>query len=337
MLGTNAQRGLGLIYGGRVLAGIGVGGASNLSPIYCSEIAPPAIRGRLVGLYEMAWQIGGLVGFWINYGVSETMAPSHTQWLIPFAVQLIPAGMLLAGAFLIKESPRWLFSRGKREQGIKNLCWIRNLPEDHIYMQEEIYAIDTAIEQQKATIGMSFWGPFKAVLSNRRVTYRFLLGGSLFLWQNATGINAINYYSPTVFKSIGIQGTNTSLLTTGIFGVIKTTITFVWLFYLIDNFGRRALLMYGAIAGSICMWYIGGYIAVSDPASAPAGASLSSGGISAMVFFYLWTAVYTPSWNGTPWVLNSEIFDQSVRTLAQAFAAANNWFWVSFFPCSYDP
>ena len=63
MLGANAERGLGLIYGGRVLAGIGVGAASNLSPIFCSEISPPAIRGRLVGLYEMGWQIGGLVGF----------------------------------------------------------------------------------------------------------------------------------------------------------------------------------------------------------------------------------------------------------------------------------
>ena len=66
MCGANGTRGLGLIYGGRVLAGIGVGGASNLSPIYVSEIAPPAIRGRLVGLYELCWQIGGLVGFWIN-------------------------------------------------------------------------------------------------------------------------------------------------------------------------------------------------------------------------------------------------------------------------------
>jgi MFS family permease len=66
MLGANGQRGLGLIYGGRVLAGIGVGGASNLTPIYIAELAPPAIRGRLVGLYEMGWQIGGLVGFWIN-------------------------------------------------------------------------------------------------------------------------------------------------------------------------------------------------------------------------------------------------------------------------------
>lgn len=128
------------------------------------------------------------------------------------------------------------------------------------------------------------------------------------------------------FRSIGITGTNTSLLTTGIFGVIKTIITLFWLFFLIDRLGRRALLMYGGVAGSICMWYIGGYIAVAQPAKNPT-ATLSSGGTSAMVFFYLWTAVYTPSWNGTPWVLNSEMFNQNVRTLAQAFAAANNWFW----------
>jgi len=326
MLGANGARGLGLIYGGRVLAGMGVGGASNLSPIYCSEVAPPAIRGRLVGLYEMAWQIGGLVGFWINYGVSETMAPSHEQWIIPFAIQLVPAGLLFVGALVIRESPRWLFSRGRRDEGIKNLCWLRKLPADHIYMQEEIFAIDNALEYQRSTVGLGFWQPFKAVINDRKTTYRFLLGGSLFLWQNATGINAINYYSPTVFKSIGITGTNTSLLTTGIFGVIKTIVTLFWLFFLIDKLGRRALLMYGAVAGSVCMWYIGGYIAVAKPAEHPT-ANISNGGISAMAFFYLWTICYTPSWNGTPWVLNSEMFSQNVRTLAQAFAAANNWFW----------
>lgn len=66
MMGANGSRGLGLIYGGRVLAGLGVGGASNLAPIYISEISPPAIRGRLVCMFELGWQIGGLVGFWIN-------------------------------------------------------------------------------------------------------------------------------------------------------------------------------------------------------------------------------------------------------------------------------
>lgn len=66
MLGANGERGLTLIYVGRVFAGIGVGGASNLAPIYISEISPPAIRGRLVCMFELGWQVGGLVGFWIN-------------------------------------------------------------------------------------------------------------------------------------------------------------------------------------------------------------------------------------------------------------------------------
>lgn len=77
MLGANGQRGLGLIYGGRVLAGIGVGGASNLTPIYISELSPPAIRGRLVGLYELGWQLGGVVGFWIN--VSNSTSRTEIQ------------------------------------------------------------------------------------------------------------------------------------------------------------------------------------------------------------------------------------------------------------------
>ncbi|KAH8807517.1 general substrate transporter [Xylogone sp. PMI_703] len=328
MLGANGSRGLGLIYGGRVLAGFGIGGASNLTPIYISELAPPAIRGGLVGLYELGWQLGGLVGFWINYGVSTNLKPSHEQWIIPFAVQLIPAGMMFVFLFLVRESPRWLMSKGRREEGIRNLCWIRHLEPTDIYMMEEISAIDTAIEEQSSTVGLGFWQPFKSFGRDRKVMWRVFLGTSLFMWQNASGINAINYYSPTVFASIGVQGTNTSLLTTGIFGVIKTVFTLIWLFFLIDRLGRRNLLMYGAVGGSLCLWYVGAYIKVADPVNHPtANGKLSSGGISAMFFFYLWTAFYSPSWNGTPWVYNSEMFPQNMRTLGQACAAGSNWFW----------
>lgn len=142
-----------------------------------------------------------------------------------------------------------------------------------------------------------------------------------------SGINAINYYSPTVFRSIGITGTNTSFLTTGIFGVVKTVVTVVWILVLIDHMGRRNLLMVGALGGSICMWFIGAYIKIAGADPKSSSGNLSSGGIAAIFFFYLWTAFYTPSWNGTPWVINSEMFDQNTRSLGQANAAANNWFW----------
>lgn len=295
-------------------------------PIYISEIAPPAVRGRLVGLYELGWQIGGLVGFWINYGLTTTMAPSHKQWLIPFAVQLIPGGLLLIGAFWLHESPRWLISKGKREQGLKNLCWIRMLDSDDLYIVEEVAFIDSAIEETEAAIGHGFFAPFKAVARDRKVLWRFFLGGMLFLWQNGSGINAINYYSPTVFKSLGLVGSNSSFLSTGIFGVVKTVFTIIWLLFLIDKLGRRRLLLGGALGGSICMWIIGAYLASTDVTKNKT-THLTSGGYAAIFFFYLWTAFYTPSWNGTPWVLNSEMFDNNTRSLGQASAAANNWFW----------
>ncbi|KAF2771184.1 general substrate transporter [Teratosphaeria nubilosa] len=326
MLGADGTRGLGLIYAGRVLAGMGVGGCSMVVPIYISELAPPAVRGRLVGIYELGWQIGGLVGFWINYGLSKTMAESHKQWLIPFAVQLIPAGLLFGGAFWLKESPRWLLSKNRREQALKNLCWIRHLDPNDLYIVEEVAFMDAALDKQAATVGTGFWQPFIAVGTNRKVQWRFFLGGMLFLWQNGSGINAINYYSPTFFRSIGVSGTNASFLTTGIYGVVKTCLTLVWLFILIDNLGRRKLLMIGAAGGSVCMWIIGIYINVTDPNNNER-TSLGPGGIAAIFFFYLWTAFYTPTWNGTPWVLNSEIFDQNTRSLGQASAAAHNWLW----------
>lgn len=322
MLGANGDRGLGLIIGGRVLAGLGVGAASNMVPIYISEMSPPAVRGRLVGIYELGWQIGGLVGFWINYGLVETMAPSTSQWMIPFAVQLIPAGLLLIGAVWLRESPRWQFARGDRDKAVKDLCWIRNLEPTHPYMVEEIAAIDAEIEHDRMMVGPGFWAPFKAV-KQRKVQYRLFLGGMLFLWQNGSGINAINYYSPTVFKSIGINGTNTGFFTTGLFGVVKTVVTVVWLMYLIDHLGRTKLLMIGAAGGSVCMWIIGAYIKLNGTSTSE---KLPPGGIAAIFFFYLWTVFYTPSWNGTPWVINSEMFSQQTRSLGQASAAASNWF-----------
>ncbi|BGP44069.1 hypothetical protein JCM10449v2_008126 [Rhodotorula kratochvilovae] len=312
MLAADGARGLGPIYGGRIVAGLGIGAASNLTPLYISEISPPAIRGQLVGMYEIGWQIGGLVGFWINYGVSENIAPGTTQWLIPFAVQLIPGGLFAVGIpFFVRESPRWLIARGKRDEALKNLCFIRNLSPEDPYIINEVNEIDIQAEHDRTAVGTGFFAPFRQVFGKGFLFRRMLITTSL---------------SPTIFKSIGVTGTTTSLLTTGVFGVIKTVLALVWCFFIIDRYGRRGILLIGSVGGALSMLAIAIYIAVVKPQDNPT-TSLPAAGKAAMFFFYLWTAFYAASWNGTPWVVNSESFPGAVRQVTQCFAATSNWLW----------
>ncbi|KAJ7797329.1 quinate permease [Mycena olivaceomarginata] len=324
-LAPNADRGLAPLYVGRVIGGLGVGAVSLTVPIYIAEISPPAIRGRLVGLYEMLLQIGGLIGFWINYAVNETIPSSRKQWIVPMAVQLIPGGILLASSLVLLETPRWLRSKGRIEEADKNLSILRGLPEGHPYTVQENEMTDQqlAVEAQK-THGGSVAARLREIFLPG-IRNRLFMCFMLFLIQNATGINAINYYSPTVFQSIGIKGTNTGLFTTGIFGIVKNVATFIWLFFLVDRVGRRPLLLFGALIAGLCMIYVGGYIAIGKPAQNTNG--ITSGGISAVAFIYIWTAAYGPTWNGTPWVIASEVFPQHVRTLTQSLLSASQWVW----------
>ncbi|GAK67192.1 quinate permease [Moesziomyces antarcticus] len=313
------------IYVGRAIAGIAIGAASNLTPIYISEIAPAPARGQAIGIYEIGWQIGGIVGFFINYGVIQTLPPSVKQWRIPFAVQLIPGGMFMIGTFFLVESPRWLLQRGRVEEAREKLSYIRHLPVDHPYFVEEFNEMHAAIDEtRRAAGGDSYFAPFKYLFSRKHLVRRLAFASSLFLFQNGTGINAINYYSPTVFKSIGITGTSTGLLTTGIFGIIKTTGAALFILILVETVGRRRLLMTSSTGGALAMYYIAGYIAIAKPAQHKKS-SLDAGGTSALVFFYIWTCFYSFGYNPIPWVYGAESFDNTARPVAQIFNAASNW------------
>lgn len=193
MCGANSARGDALIFVGRAIAGVGVGQASSLAPLFLSEISPPQIRGQLIGFYEIGWQIGGIIGFWINYAVQKNLPVGHTQWFIPFAVQLIPAGLFaILVPIACKESPRWLLQKGRREQAIKSLCYLRKLPADHEYIINEVNDISVQVEHDVTAVGPGFWAPFKGIFSKWFLTRRLLLTTSLFIFQNGTGINAVN-------------------------------------------------------------------------------------------------------------------------------------------------
>lgn len=108
---------------------------------------------------------------------------------------LQPGGLLFVGSFFLVESPRWLVSRDRRTSALRNLCYLRHLPDDAPYVIDEFKSIEVAIAHEKSLAGAGFWGPTQAVFSSSALMKRLLLGVSLFVWQNGTGINAINYYS----------------------------------------------------------------------------------------------------------------------------------------------
>ena len=118
---------------GRVLTGIGCGAGTATVPSYIAELSVSSIRGILTGLFELAYQVGSVIGFWINYGINNTMDSSvAATWRIPMAVQLVPAGLLFIGGFFLHESPLWLLRKGRDNEAYEALEQIRRLPADHI-------------------------------------------------------------------------------------------------------------------------------------------------------------------------------------------------------------
>lgn len=322
---SREESGLGPLYAGRTIAGLGIGFSTNLTPVYLSEISPPAVRGRIIAMFEIGWRFGDLIGFWINYGISQHIPFSDKQWIIPFAVQLIPAGMFFVGSFVMIESPRWLFSVNRTEKAMENLCWLRNLPADNDYIIYEAEQVQLSIERQKSTVGLGLMDPFRQVFdfSDMRILYRLSLSCSLFLFQNFLGIQSINYYSPKIFSSLGVKGTNSTLLSTGLFGVVKFVCTFLYILVVVDNFGRRKPFIISSCICSICFWYIGGYLKVNDPTQP--GVDAGPGGTAAIAMMYIWIASFILAWSGGPFIVGSEIFDQNIRSFVQSINAAVSW------------
>lgn len=117
---------------GRVLTGLACGALTATVPSYIAELSISSIRGIMTGLFEVAYQVGSLVGFWINYGINNHMSPTDSaSWRVPMSVQLIPAVPLFVCGFLLHESPLWLMRKGKVDQAHQALEGLRKIPANH--------------------------------------------------------------------------------------------------------------------------------------------------------------------------------------------------------------
>ena len=294
---TATSGNLDMMYAGRVLTGFGCGAITATVPSYIAELSIPSIRGILTGLFEIAYQIGSLIGFWINYGINQNIAvDSAASFRIPMAVQFIPAVPLFIGGLLLHESPLWLMRKGKVEQAQKTLVDLRHLPVEHPYVQEDIATIESRLQEEASLSAAYGSGPlafYRGALKQfcqRGMRNRVLLVFLAFALQNMSGAAAINYYSPTLFKSLGVEDV---ALYTGIYGLVKAVASIIYYIFFIDMLGRRRPTIVSSIACSLCLWFVGAYVKIGHPADIisaglPLSKSTEQGGKAAigMVMIY---------------------------------------------------
>merc|ERR1711939_724810 len=282
------------LYVGRFFAGVGVGAASMLTPLYVSENAPRSIRGGLTGIYQLNVTIGIMMSFWVNYGSLEH-SKGDAIWQVPLALQMLPAVFMLVGVSLCNESPRFLAKQDNWEKATHVLTTLRNLPADHPYVRMELEDMQEQLENERRMVGgasfMDLQREMWLIPGNRK---RALISIGLMICQQMTGTNAINYYAPQIFKNLGIDGPSTGLFATGIYGVVKVVACAVFLLFVADSLGRRWSLLWTSIAQGACMFIIGIYVLTNPPKE---GAAISPFGYVSLVCIFLFAAIFQFGWS----------------------------------------
>ncbi|KAI4248749.1 MAG: hypothetical protein LQ352_005826 [Teloschistes flavicans] len=242
---------------GRLIGGLGIGMLSMVAPLYISEISPPEIRGALLVLEEFSIVAGICIAYWITYGTQYI--DSEWAWRCPFLLQMIPSTILGIGILFLPFSPRWLASKGRDNEALQNLGKLRQLPvTDHRVRQEwfDIRA-EVAFHRQTNAIrhphlqSKSTKNSIKLELVSWSDCFRSgcwkrtHIGVGIMFFQQFVGINALIYYSPTLFGTMGLSH-SMQLVMSGVLNVTQLigVSTSIWT---IDRFGRRPLLLWGSL------------------------------------------------------------------------------------------
>jgi sugar porter (SP) family MFS transporter len=327
------------ILGGRFVTGLGVGSLSMLVPLYNAELAPPEIRGGLVVLQQLAITFGIMVSYWIGYGTNFIGGTGPTQskaaWLVPICIQLLPAIVLGIGIVFMPQSPRWLMNQEREQDCLNTIARLRDLPTSNElvtieYLEikaQHMFEIETSRELYPQHQGPGWKNKFQlgvhaysSLFTNRSTRKRSFIAIMVMLFQQWTGINAILYYAPFIFQDLGLDGNTNSLLASGVGGILMFLATIPAVLW-IDSFGRRPLLIIGAIGMAISHFVVAGILGQfeNDFANHPAA------GWVAVVFVWLFVLHFGYSWGGGAWVVISEVFSLGVRSKGVSIGASSNW------------
>ncbi|KAK4899543.1 hypothetical protein LTR27_003276 [Elasticomyces elasticus] len=324
------------LYAGRFFTGIGVGTLSAVGPLYNAELAPPEVRGFLIALQQLTTTIGIFLAYWIAYGTNYIGGTGDEQsnmaWRLPLIIQGIPAVILCVGVWFMPFSPRLLMNKGRDEEALHNLSRLRGLPKDHELVQVEYLEIKAEVTFEQEIFAEQFpnlkadsiWTREMAQYANIFRTKdnfkRVAIGGLIMFFQQWSGIDSIIYYAPIIFQSLGLTGHTTSLLATGVVGVINMAVT-VPAILVIDKVGRKPLLLFGS-AGMFIAQVICGVIVATCAHDWDAHKAAGWAAV-AMIWFYI--ANFGYSWGPASWTLIAEIFPLSIRAKGSSIAASSNW------------
>ena len=183
-----------------------------LAPTYVAENAPRAIRGLLLGFYQLFETMGAMVAFWIDYGALLHIK-GNSSYIVPLAMQSLPPFLLFCSIIFCNESPRWLARQDNWDKATKVLSSVRQLPPSHEYVQAELMEMRAQLEEERSKTdgGSGFMALNREmwlVPGNRK---RALLSIGLMVCQQMTGTNAINYYVSYVLRSPRPNGHNVTL------------------------------------------------------------------------------------------------------------------------------
>lgn len=301
----------------RVVGGMAIGIASVIAPTYIAEVSPPAYRGRLASLQQLAIVLGIAVSQLVNFvlaaiaggSASNALGPLQAwQWML--GVEVFPALLYVGLSLVIPESPRYLVRVGREARARAVLSEVEG--GDVEYRVREIHA----------ALGRETRPRLRDVVGRFGLLPIVWIGMALSAFQQLVGINVIFYYSASLWQSVGVQESNSLLLSlfTSIVNIVGTFVAIG----LVDKIGRKPLLLIGSAGMAVALGttsYAFSHAVVSgDQAQLPfvwGGVALASAS-TFVLFFAL-------SWGVVVWVLLGEMFPLRIRAAAMAVATATQW------------
>lgn len=308
-IGTGAVNDLNWFIFYRILGGVGIGIASNLSPMYIAEVSPGNVRGKFVSINQLTVVLGILAAQITNWLIADTVVPGEDilsswngqmGWRWMFWAEVVPASLFFILIFFIPESPRWLAIQGRFDKSVAILTKIGGKD----YASAEINGIKTIIDNtlEKVNFRMLFKGKMPRIL---------LIGIVIAVFQQWCGINVIFNYAQEIFSAAG-YGVSDILFNIVVTGVTNVIFTFAGM-YTVDKLGRRGLLILGAV-GLTCIYAIMGtcyYYQLT--------------GIPVLILVVAAIACYAMTLGPVAWVVISEIFPNRIRGMAMAVATFSLW------------